>query len=210
MCDISLRGATGGPLRSRLGSVLSTPRALNAVCLLSIFCVLIPVGGCAASGAQVKDPDQAVACRAADGEGVILIRCGRFAMAIVDIDPTLDDDAVVKVYRSVVDDEVGVAVLVEEAPLTLGGRTWAGFSWETPDRVAPRSGRVLTGEFEGQRRVLTCEVRDAGRTAAARCEERLTELLTKGHKGLPRVSVAELAKGAPAAGGEPGADEGDR
>lgn len=196
MCDMSLRRATSGPLKSRSGRLLST---LSILSTLGPLTFLMPAGGCASSGAQVKDPDQQAVCQAADGEGVTLIRCGRFAMAVVDIDPTLSDDAVVKVYRSVVDDEVGVAVLVDEAPLEIDGRNWAGFRWETPDRVAPRSGRVLTGEFEGKRRVLTCEVRDAGKTAAARCEERLAELITSGHQGLTRVSVVELSRGPPAA-----------
>jgi hypothetical protein len=187
MCDMRLRQAPEQAQKTRSRAPCGPLGGLAlAVVLLG--------GGCAGSSAQVKDPDQDAVCRAADGEGVVLVRCGRFAMALVDVDPTLPDEAVVKVYRSVVDDEVGVAVVVQQAPLEVGGRTLAGFAWETPDHVAPRSGRVLTGEVDGKRRVITCEVRDAGKTAVARCEERLRGLLIDGHQALPRVSVAELSK----------------
>lgn len=169
------------------------PRSLKRLFALGAGCSLLALClGCAGSNQQLKDPDQQAVCRAAQDEGMVLVRCGRFAMAIVDVDPTLPSESVATVYRSVVEQAVGGPVLVTDAPLEVDNRTFSGFRWETPDNAAPRSGRVLTGEMDGKSRVVTCEVRDAGKTAEARCEERLVTLLKDGHEALPQVTVAEL------------------
>jgi len=159
---------------------------------LSFLSLVFISTGCASTSQNVVDPDSEAACVAADGAGVLLIKCGRFALAVVEVDPALKDESVAKVYRSVVEDAVQSEVLVEKDELQMGSQTFVGFKWETPDRMAPRSGLVLVGDFEGKRTVVTCEVRDAGMTAEARCKERLDVLLREGTENIARVPVEEL------------------
>lgn len=189
------------PALVRRGATAGLLAAVGALTLLS----------CAASGRAVKDPDAEATCQAAEAEDVLLVKCGRFGLALVPVEDDLDDEPALRTYRELLTEQVGAALLVVEEPFSMGGQAWPGFRWETPDHVAPRSGRVtllrvddvLTSAASGPgpaRRLLTCEVRDAGLTAQRLCLERMDEVL-KARAELPRVPVEELRGAPPATAG---------
>lgn len=172
-------------------SLRTGPRALGG---LALACLLgATLGSCASASGSLRDPDAEMTCRAAQSpQGPLLIRCGRFGLSVLEADPAMDAASVLRVYREVVEAEVGAALLVKE--LEVEGAP--AIRWETPDRVAPRSGLVVVSRSE-PRRVITCEVRDAGKTAEARCDEQVARILREGTDGIPRVTPEELAAPGP-------------